>query len=101
MTGAQAHQDACNKIRDSISSEVTLTYFDQKEEITLQVDASLKGLGAVLLQDNMPVAFVSKALTDVETLQTLNEQRELLAVVYGCEKFHTYLYGHSFMDSQH
>ena len=25
-----------------------------------------------------------------------NLERELLAVVYGCEKFHTYLFGHSF-----
>ena len=61
-----AHQEAYNNIKDSISSEVTLTYFDPKKEITLQVDASLKGLGAVLLQDNKPVAFASKALTDVE-----------------------------------
>ena len=35
--------------------------------MTLQVDTSLKGLGAVHLQDNKPVAFASKALTDVET----------------------------------
>ena len=90
-----AHQEAYNKVKDSISSEVTLTYFDPKKEITLQVDASLKGLGAVLLQDNKPVAFASKALTDVETRYS-NIERELLAVVYGCEKFHTYLFGHSF-----
>ena len=90
-----AHQEAYNKIKDSISSEVTLTYFDPKKEITLQVDASLKGLGAVLLQDNKPVAFASKALTDVET-RYANIERELLAVVYGCEKFHTYLFGHNF-----
>ena len=90
-----AHQEAYNNIKDSISSEVTLTYFDPKKEITLQVDASLKGLGAVLLQDNKPVAFASKALTDVET-RYANIERELLAVVYGCETFHTYLFGHSF-----
>ena len=90
-----AHQEAYNNIKDSISSEVTLTYFDPKKEITLQVDASLKGLGAVLLQDNKPVAFASKALTDVET-RYANIERELLAVVYGCEKFHTYLFGHNF-----
>ena len=90
-----AHQEAYNKVKDSISGEVTLTYFDPKKEITLQVDASLKGLGAALLQDNKPVAFASKALTDVETRYT-NIQREMLAVVYGCEKFHTYLFGHSF-----
>ena len=35
--------------------------------MNLQVDASLKDLAAVLLQDNNPFAFASKALTDVET----------------------------------
>ena len=62
-----AHQEAYNKIEDSISSEVTLTYFDPKKEITLQVDALLKGPGSVLLQDNKPVASASKALTHGET----------------------------------
>ena len=85
-----AHQEAYNKIKDSISST-----FDPRKEITLQVDASLKGRGAVLLQDNKPVAFASKALTDVET-RYANIERELLAVVYGCEKFRTYLFGHNF-----
>ena len=71
-----------------MSSKVTLTYFDPKKEITLQVDATLKGLGAILSQDNKPVAFASKALTDVET-RYANIEREVLAVLYGCEKFHT------------
>ena len=62
-----AHQEVYNKVKDSISSEVTLTYFDPKKEIALQVDASLKGLDPALLQDNKPVAVASKALTDVET----------------------------------
>ena len=76
---SSGHLEAYNKIKDSISSEITLTYFNPKKEITLQVDASLKGLAEVLLQDNKPVAFTSKALTDVET-RYANIERELLAV---------------------
>ena len=90
-----AHQESFNKIKDSISNEITLTYFDPMKETILQVDASMKGLGAALTQDRKPVAFASKALTDVES-RYANIERELLAVVYGCEKFHTYLYGRSF-----
>ena len=59
------------------------------------MDASLKDLAAVLFQDNNPFAFASKALTDVET-RYVNLERELLTVVDGFEKFHTYLFGHSF-----
>ena len=90
-----AHQESFNKIKDSISNEITLTYFDPMKETILQVDASMKSLGASLTQDRKPVAFASKALTDVES-RYANIERELLAVVYGCEKFHTYLYGRSF-----
>ena len=56
---------------------------------------------ACLIQDNKPVAFASKALTSVEA-RYANIERELLAVVYGCERFHTYLYGRSFtVESDH
>ena len=89
------YQDALDKIKESISKEVTLTYFDPKKPTVLQVDASLQGLGAALLQDRKPVAFASKALTDTEK-RYANIEREMLAVVYGCERFHTYLFGHNF-----
>ena len=88
-----AHQKAYEKVKDSVSNEVTLTLFDPRKEIILTVDASLKSLGAILIQDNKPVALASKSLTDVETSQA-NIERELLATVCGCEKFHTYLAGH-------
>ena len=53
-------------------------------------------LRELLKEDNRkPVAFASKAVTDVES-RYANIERELLAVVYGYEKFHTYLYGRSF-----
>ena len=67
----------------------------RSKETTLQVDASMKGPSAALTQDRKPVAFASKALTDAES-RYANIERELLAVVYGCAKFHTYLYGRSF-----
>ena len=53
-------------------------------------------LRELLKEDNRkPVAFASKAVTDVES-RYANIERELLAVVYGYEKFHTYLYDRSF-----
>ena len=72
-----------------------LKYYDRNKPVILQCDASLKGLGACIIQDGKPIAFASKSLTDTET-RYANIERELLAIVFGCEKFHTYLYGKSF-----
>ena len=96
-----AHQKAFEAIKDTITGETKLAYFDTTKDVTLQVDASQKGLGAVLLQEGKPIAFASKALTGAES-RYANIERELLAVVYGCEKFHTYLYGRKFVvESDH
>ena len=73
-----------------------LRYYDQSKLVTLQCDASLKGLGACIIQDGKPIAFTSKSLTDTKT-HYANIERELLAIVYGCEKFHMYLYGRTFI----
>ena len=84
-----------------MTESTTLSYFDPKKDIVLQVDASMKGLGAALIQEGNPVAFASKALTKTET-RYANIERELLAVVYSCERFHNYLYGYSFVvESDH
>lgn len=89
------HQASVNAIKNSVSETSTLRYFDTTKTPTLQVDASIKGLGASLLQEGQPVAYASKALSDAETRYACIE-RELLAVVFGVQRFHTYLYGRPF-----
>ena len=39
-----------------------LQFFDNNKPLMIQCDASEKGLGAALLQDDKPVAFASRAL---------------------------------------
>ena len=53
---------------------------------------SSKGLGAVLIQSDHPVIYASRALTDTQQ-HYLQIKKEMLAVVYGCTKFHDYIYG--------
>ena len=60
------YQEAFNQIKQSVCKDTTLWYFDIWKPVTVQVDASKKGLGATLLQDGHPVAFASKALTPTE-----------------------------------
>ena len=86
------YQRAFDEVKQAISEEITLNYFDSTKEVVLQVDDSTKGLGAALIQEGKPVAFASKSLTDVET-RYANIEREMLAVVYRCERFHIYLVG--------
>ena len=53
------------------------------------------------MQAGKPIAFASKSLSDCETLYA-NIEREMLAVVFGCERFHTYVYGTRFtVESDH
>ena len=96
-----SHLKALQKIKDLICKEVSLTYFNPSKETNLQVDASNKGLSAVLLQEGKPIAFAFKALTETEQ-RYANIERELLAFVFGWERFRTYLYGCKFqVESDH
>ena len=86
---------AFSRTKEEISKNVTLPYFNPKSSTTLQTDASKKGLGAVILQDTRSVMFASRALTGVEK-NYQNLERECLAMIWGMEKFHYFLYGKKF-----
>ena len=91
------------KIKDLISKSATkpLRYYDQTKPVTVQVDASQRELGACLLQEGEPIAYASKSLTDTETRYT-NIERELLAIVFACQRFNTYVLGRPFtVESDH
>ena len=69
-----------------------LQYWHIDRPVTLSVDASSKGLGAVLIQDDHPIAYASKSLTNTQQ-QYAQIEKEMLAVVFGCIIFHDYIYG--------
>ena len=73
-----------------------LAYYNQKKETVLQTDASIKGLGACLLQDQKSVYFTSKALTETQYGYVAIEI-ESLAVAWAMEKFHHFLYTSHFI----
>ena len=73
--------------------------------VRISVDASKFGLGAVLLQKHgdtwAPVAYASRSLSKSEQNYAQIE-KEALAILFGCERFHVYLYGKSFtVESDH
>ena len=61
-----------------------LPFYEPSKPVTLQADASQSGLGAVLLQDDKPVAYSSKTLTLTQQAYAQIEE-EALALVFGRE----------------
>ena len=85
---------AFSRTKEEISKNITLPYFSSilpNSSTTLHTDASKKGLGAVLLQNSKPVMFASRVLTGSER-NYQNLERECLAMIWGMEKFHYFLY---------
>ena len=84
-----------------MSKQPVLACFDVTKPMTISCDASQSGLGAVLLQEDKPVTFASRAITDAET-RYAQIGKELLAVVFLFNRFHQYVYGATVMvESDH
>ena len=78
----ESHKANFQKRKESISSNASLMYFDTSKPVSLEVNASQVGLGAVLLQEDSqgrtrPVAYASKALTASETRYANIERKYL------------------------
>ena len=90
-----SYWEAFDKVKSMDCKDTALWYFDICKSVTVQVDASQKGLGAALLLDGCVVVFASKALTPLEQCYA-NVKCELLAFVFKAEQFHIYVYGCAF-----
>ena len=85
-------QQAFEDIKALISSAPLLKYFNPDLPVEIQTDASSSGLGACLMQGGQPVQYASRALTETEKHYSQIE-KEMLSVVFGLTRFHTYTYG--------
>ena len=86
------HDTAFTKLKSVLSSAPVLRFYDTNLPTALQVDASKKDLGACLLQQKQPVAYASRAMSSSE-INYAQIEKELLAIVYGCERFNVCTYG--------
>lgn len=97
------HDRAFQKVKELITREPgpVLAYYDPIKELRLQVDASKYGLGATLLQEGKPIGYASRSLTDSE-VNYAQIEKELYAILFGCKRFHQYVYGrHIIVESDH
>lgn len=86
------HREALDNLKELISNAPVLALYDVRAPVVVSVDASSVALGAVLLQAGRPVEYASRTLTPAQTRYAQIE-KELLAIVFACEKFHQYIYG--------
>ena len=90
------HEESSKLVKREIANAPILAYYYPRKPTVLQTDASIKGLGACLLQDERPVYFASKALTEAQRGYVAIEL-ESLAVAWAMEKFHQFLYTNHFI----
>jgi hypothetical protein len=86
------HQKAFDKIKQIVSREVMLAFPDFSKEFVIHTDASHHQLGSVISQNDKPIAFYSRKLSDTQTRYTTTE-RELLSIVETLKEFRNILLG--------
>ncbi|XP_062602901.1 uncharacterized protein LOC134264647 [Saccostrea cucullata] len=96
----ECHQGAFDSLKQLLCSRPILKLPDMQKPFILRTDAADEGIGAVLLQmegdEKFPVAYASRKLQKREKSYAVIE-KECLAVVWGIQKFHQYLYGKDFV----
>ena len=105
--GNQFHWDeqvqgrSFEKMKEALSEAPLLKFFNPKEEVELQCDASERGLGACLMQQGQPVAYASRSMTETE-VNYAQIEKEMLAILFGVERFQQCVFGRSVkVDTDH
>ena len=94
-----AWTDRCEQVflalKHCLTDAPLLVSPDVSKPYEVVTDASTVGIGAVLLQDNRPIAFESRKLSNAEKNYHTTEQ-EMLAVVHALKTWRCYLEGATF-----
>ncbi|UYV77695.1 K02A2.6-like, partial [Cordylochernes scorpioides] len=98
---SKKEEDSFRKLKEALTKNPCLAYFDMNAPTEVIADASPVGLGAVLLQrqndgSKKPVAYASRSLTNVERRYSQIE-KEALGCVWAVEHFNDYLWGNKFV----
>ena len=92
----EQHKSAVDMLKKMVTSSPVLASYEPELPTRITTDASKAGLGAVLEQNHdgewKPIAYASRAMTQCEQHYAQIE-KETLAIVFACERFHEYAYG--------
>ena len=96
---SSACSDAVRLLKSQLTTPPVLAHFDPASPTLVTCDASAMAIGAVMSQlqggVERPIAFASRALSPTEQRYSVGE-REALACLWACERWHMYLYGRAF-----
>jgi hypothetical protein len=76
----------CDNIKAAIAKDTVLAYPDFSKPFEIYTDASSMQLGAVITQDNRPIAFFSRKLSKTQQKYSVTEI-EHLAIVETLKEF--------------
>ena len=88
----KSHQEAFDKIKEIMACDDMLAYPDYSLPFDIYTDASQQQLGAVIVQNNRPVAFFSRKLSVTQQKYSVTEL-ELLSIVECLKEFKGMLWG--------
>ena len=88
-------QRAFDQLKDALIHAPVLALPNFTKLFVVETDASGLGIGVVLMQDNHPIAYISKGLSPRNQAKSVYE-RELLAVIYVVKTWSSYLLGRHF-----
>lgn len=89
-------QQAFDQLKTAMSTAPVLTLPDFTQPFIVETDASLNGIGAVLIQNNRPIAYLSKKF-GIKSQALSTYEKELLALFTAVTKWRHYLLGNEFL----
>jgi hypothetical protein len=90
----KVRQRAFNHVKARIAKEVVLAYPGYSKVFEIYTDALSKQLGAVITQENRPIAFLCQKLFTMQHKYSVTKI-ELLAIVKTLKEFRGILWGQS------
>lgn len=91
-----ATEAAFQQLKQALTDAPVLALPNFSKPFILETDASEVGFGAVLMQENHPIDYLSKAVCPKNQAMSTYE-KECLAIILAVEKWRSYLQGQEFI----